>query len=135
MQTAMSVCEGPAHVEIGSHIVLNGLSVALPEPQATRVCHGQRCQECFLWDPCIQGVLPFGWLVDVTIQKYHLRKSLEYQGNYAPKLGKRIPRIVTWGKLRPKEILSFNKALYLPQTFKTDDEKAFIHESDTDYEE
>lgn len=114
----------------GEDIVLAGFALALPETQATEVCLGEKCRECFLWEPCIQGVLPFGWLVNVRIKQYHYHKCFEHDGKFSPREGALVPRVVSWGVSRPREILSFNKDLYLPQTFKTDEEKAFHDEND-----
>jgi hypothetical protein len=108
--------------ELG-HLI--GLSLVIPELQATEVCLGRQCNDCFLWDPCVQGVYPFGWEAGVTVDEYHLRRSFEHEGVFSPKLNRAVPRLVVWGDFRPKEILSFNKDLYLPQTFKTKAEKDF----------
>lgn len=111
---------------------LVGLSLAIPELQSAEVCFGKRCEDCFLWDPCVQGLHPFGWEVIVDVDAYHLQRSFEHKGVFSPQLGKPVPRLVVWGSDRPKEILSFNKDLYLPQTLKTSEEKAFGDDSDED---
>lgn len=105
-----------------------GLALALPDVTYTEHCLGLACRDCHLWDPCLDGGLPFGWFVHVTVEAYHMARRFDVSAENPSKpvfqLGDRTETLTVHGAARPREILSFNKDLYLPQTWKTASERA-----------
>jgi hypothetical protein len=99
-----------------------GLSLTLPDLTYTTHCLGRSCRDCHLWDPCIDGGLPFGWFANVTVDAYHLSKKFNASDDdHAPEFldGGKATTLTVHGIARPREVLSLNKDLFLPQTWKS----------------
>lgn len=128
-QKAHELMRGLARLGIaGNDGVYVGLSLALPDVVYTTHCLGRACRDCHLWDPCIDGGLPFGWFVHVTVEAYHLAKKFDPAsdiGNPAKPIfrsGDFTHTLTVHGAALPREVLSFNKDLFLPQTWKSPSE-------------